>query len=86
MAVPMSEVLAVILARAETTSSIMNGLDDALRYGDINRIEHETAHAMIKRFLRDNGEELINQTFQVKRQAFKQFIKETKANESFRVR
>jgi hypothetical protein len=78
-----SDILGDVLARAELSSSILIGLDDAQRYGDITRVEHDVANKRISRWLEDN-EELVYQTFAVKKEAFKQFIREVKANESMR--
>lgn len=78
---PMSEVLAIVLAHAETSSSLLIGLDSARRLGDLVEAEHHTANRRIGKWLQAN-EDMAFQTFGVKKAAFKQLIKEEKANES----
>jgi len=81
----MSEVLTLILARSETTSSLLTGTQDAYRYGDITKEEEVCADRMIKDWVKKCDDSIFD-NFQIKRQSFKQFIKECKANESMRAR
>jgi len=85
MSRPISEVLHAVLARAELSSSILIGLDDACRYGDITRVEHDVANKRISRWMEDN-EGIAMQPFSVKKESFKRLMKEVKENESLRTR
>ncbi len=82
---PMSEVLGIILAKAELHSSILIGLDDAQRYNDITRIEFSCANKIIGKWL-DSNPNLVYETFAVKKQDFKQLIKNCKVNENVSIR
>lgn len=77
---PLSEVLAQVLARAELSSSILIGLDDARRYGDITSVEHDVANKRIGKWLEAN-EGLGYYPFSTRQRAFKMFIEEVKKNE-----
>jgi len=81
MSRPLSEVLHAVLARAELSSSILIGLDDACRYGDITRVEHDVANKRIISWMEDNVG-IAMQPFHVKKKSFGQFIREVKENES----
>jgi len=85
MSRPMSEVLGIILARAELVSSILIGLDDCLKYGDITRIEHTTANRMVGRWMSGNPT-IVDAMFSAKKESFKSFIKGVKKNESLSIR
>jgi len=85
MSRPMSEVLGIILARGELVSSILIGLDDCLKYGDITRIEHTTANRMVGRWMAGNPT-IVDATFGAKKESFKSFIKGVKKNESLSIR
>ena len=81
---PMSEVLEIVLAKAELSSSILIGLDDCQRYGDITRIEHNCANKIIGKWM-DETPNLVYETFQVKRQDMRQLIKNLKVAENVRI-
>jgi hypothetical protein len=81
MSRPLSEVLALVLARAELSSSILIGLDDARRYGDITSVEHDVANKRISRWMGTHGD-IGYQTFGVKKESFRELIREVTANES----
>lgn len=85
MARQMSEVLGIILARAELVSSILIGMDDCLKYGDITRIEHTTANRMVGRWMASNPT-IVDLTFGAKKESFKSFIKGVRKNESLSAR
>jgi len=80
MSRPLSEVLAQVLARAELSSSLLIGLDDARRYGDITSVEHDVANKRISKWLEAN-DHLPGETFAVRKEAFKQLISVVKLNE-----
>jgi len=81
----MSEVLSIVLAKGELTSSIIIGLEDSHKYGDITRVEFDTANRMIGKWLAVNPE-MACTSFTNKKNSFKTFIKRTKENESMSVR
>lgn len=80
MSRPMSEVLRVIYCRLELCSSIYQSMDDCQRYGDITRLERNTADKMISKWLGAMTEpSLMNAT--TKKTAFKKFIQQTVESE-----
>lgn len=77
----LSEVLELVSARAELSSSILIGLDDARRYGDITAVEHDVANKRIGLWLQDN-DGLGYYPFSTRQRAFKMLIEQVKKYES----
>lgn len=73
---PMSEVLAIVLARGEMSSSILIGLEDSLKYGDITREEFMCANRMIGVWLHNNPS-VLKKNFSGKKVIFNEFIKKS---------
>ena len=85
MSRPMSEVLSIVLARGELISSVLIGLDDCLKYGEITRVEHTTANRMIGRWMAAHPA-IVDMPFSAKKESLKSFIRGVKKNESLSIR
>jgi len=76
----MSDVLRIIYCRLELCSSIYQSMDDCQRYGEITRLERQTADKMVSKWLGGMTEKaLMNAT--TKKIAFKKFIQVTAESE-----